>query len=599
MASNYQINWTLETIYPGGVETNRFQELLLEMASRVHALKESLDSLEAFTSHPEQWAQFIHDFETLSHELITPTVFASCWSSVRTLETAPRLAYGKMLNLFSLMEEIQVPIQNQLDVLSNEEFERFVTTDMLADYRELLKNRRSRRHLRNDSDTETLLAQVMPQALTGWGQLYTMIAGRLQAEIKLPGEAPKTMGISQVSALMHAPDEGTRKAAHTARNEAWATEETVCSLALYQITETRRKRNARCGVGELEHTLTRNRLDGAALDAMWAACDAARPALLEYLRRKAQLMGKESLEPWNMSAPRSVEENPSLSWEEACDWIKESFDSFDPEMADFADRALSKGWVDALPGANRRAGGYCTGVSTLNESRIFMTFNETYRSATTLAHELGHAWHNEVLFKVPHGKRNIVSSTAETASTFAEALFRDHLFDKAQSEALKLQLLDQQLIAGASFLMGLPVRFSFERKLYELAAKGPFSPSELSETYAALFKDTYADTVSPGPTHLWCSTLHYYIAQFGFYNWPYTFGYLFSGHIYQQAKLEGKAFREPMTNLLLGTGTLPSVELAQRHLNVDITTESFWVNAITPLLDTQRVFMEKSKAFLT
>ena len=46
------------------------------------------------------------------------------------------------------------------------------------------------------------------------------------------------------------------------------------------------------------------------------------------------------------------------------------------------------------------------------ESRIFMTFTGSMDNALTLAHELGHAWHNEVLAEQPASRRHITSALA-------------------------------------------------------------------------------------------------------------------------------------------------------------------------------------------
>ena len=227
----------------------------------------------------------------------------------------------------------------------------------VGNHKHALINHRLGKHLRNTQEVDALLAELEPQALHGWGEVYKAVAGRLKATLTLPGEDPKELGISQVASYLSNPEESIRKAAYEACAEAWRSEETMCSLALNNITETRRKRNARLGVDDLEHTLEKNRLNRAALDAMWSACDAARPALLQYIDRKNQLLGHETLHPWNVRAPLNLADDPPLTWEQACTDIIDAFNGFDPDMGTFATRALQEGWVDATPGPNRRMGG--------------------------------------------------------------------------------------------------------------------------------------------------------------------------------------------------------------------------------------------------
>ena len=248
------------------------------------------------------------------------------------------------------------------------------------------------------------------------------MAGRLKATLTLPGEDPKELGISQVASYLSNPEESIRKAAYEACAEAWRSEETMCSLALNNITETRRKRNARLGVDDLEHTL--EKIDST--EPPWMPCGP-----------HATLLGRHccgtSTEKINFSGTRrsirgmfehlQPSRRPTANVEQACTDIIDAFNGFDPDMGTFATRALQEGWVDATPGPNRRMGGFCTTMADIEESRIFMTFSGTLRSAMTLAHELGHAYHNDVLFEHPPSMRTIMSSTAESASTFAEALF--------------------------------------------------------------------------------------------------------------------------------------------------------------------------------
>jgi oligoendopeptidase F len=164
------------------------------------------------------------------------------------------------------------------------------------------------------------------------------------------------------------------------------------------------------------------------------------------------------------------------------------------------------------------------------------------------------------------------------------------MFAKAKTDAVRIQMLDQQLMSGVTFLMSLPIRFEYERALYLLAEQGPFTANKLTDTWTRLWKQGYGGRLSEPSTHGWCSTLHYYISHFGYYNWPYTFGYLFSGYVYQRAQQEGEAFRESFRNLLIGTGYMDSVPLVKETLGADLRDPGFWINAIQPLLDIEKRF---------
>jgi len=585
----FKEQWTLENVYPNGVEGEAFTLSMSSIREEIEDHIAIVTSLPTLTGNETIWQNAVVRHLQCQSRLYTPISFAGAWSAVRAQDPEPATARKRLMMLWDALKEAWVPLSQGLDLLDDDEFAAFINA--VGQHKHALKNHRVGRHLRNSRQVDALLAELEPQALHGWGDVYKTLAGRLKATLTLPGKDPQELGISQVTAYLTDPNESVRKSAFEACKQAWASEESLCSLALNQITETRRKRNKRLGVDDLEHTLSTNRLDRDALDAMWTACDTARPALLRYIDRKNQLLGHDILQPWNIRAPLTLSDDPPLTWDQACTDIIASFHRFDPDMAVFARRALEEGWVDAKPGPNRRMGGFCTSLPDIEESRIFMTFSGTLRSAMTLAHELGHAYHNDILFEQPTSMRTITSSTAESASTFAEALFRDYMFEKSESEALKIQMLDQQLSAGLAFLISIPLRFEFERALYLMAEQGPFTSKKLHDTWARLWKQGYGGRMPQPSTFGWCSALHYYISHFGFYNWPYTFGYLFSGYVYQQALATGPKFRDSFRNLLIGTGYRHSVPLVKDALGADLTSPDFWAQSISPLLEIEQQFM--------
>jgi oligoendopeptidase F len=210
----------------------------------------------------------------------------------------------------------------------------------------------------------------------------------------------------------------------------------------------------------------------------------------------------------------------------------------------------------------------------------------------TLAHELGHAFHNLVLAEQPGTRREITSALAETASTFAEATFRDRVLDGTTDPTQRAFMLDQELQAAVAFLMDIPARFRFERRLFTLRRDGVLDPDQLSEEMVACQRAAYGDGLGSYDPLFWCSKLHFYIPEFGFYNWPYTFGYLFSAAVYQRAKAQGPSFMDTLRELLLRTGWQGSEDLAREVLGVDLTDPAFWIGAARPVEQRVEAFLE-------
>jgi oligoendopeptidase F len=239
-----------------------------------------------------------------------------------------------------------------------------------------------------------------------------------------------------------------------------------------------------------------------------------------------------------------------------------------------------KGWIDASPTPNRATGAYCTGFSKPREPRIFMTFEGSMNNVLTLAHELGHAWHNWVMQDLPRYKTFYPMTLAETASIFGETLVRDALFEQASTPEQKLKIAWEEGAAAITFLLNIPARFTFEQKLVEARKQGFI----IADTLKAMMRDSwqhwYEDSLMSYDEMFWASKLHFSIAELGFYNYPYLFGYLFSLGIYAQKEHYGSAFNDLYTTLLRDTGSMTAEEVVQRHLQQDIRQPQFWQTSL-------------------
>src|SRR5206468_120778 len=119
------------------------------------------------------------------------------------------------------------------------------------------------------------------------------------------------------------------------------------------------------------------------------------------IEAKSRLLGLERLAWYDTQAPlpRSTGPGPSteISYDDGARLVVRTFAEFSPEFGEFARQALAGRWVEAENRSGKRQGAFCTGFPTQKESRVFMTFTNTHDNVSTLAHELGHAYHSWVL----------------------------------------------------------------------------------------------------------------------------------------------------------------------------------------------------------
>jgi pepF/M3 family oligoendopeptidase len=434
-------------------------------------------------------------------------------------------------------------------------------------------------------ELESLAGELATDGYHAWNRLYGIIVGAKRIEFELKGET-RPMSLYQLQNTFDGhPDRDARRRAFEAFEAGWADLATLCAEALnhqagYRLTLYRH----RDWQSVLKEPLHNNRFNQQTLDAMWDAIARRSAKLLDYFKAKARLLGLEALTWYDQSAPAG-EAARTFSYAEAGDFIIDNFRPFNPDIADFCRLAIDSRWIEAEDRPNKRGGGYCTRLALVEEPRIFMTFDGSYGGMSTLAHELGHAYHGWVMRDLPYGARHYSMSVAETASTFNQLVVVDASLKAASSDAERLSLLNQKLDEATAFLMNIRCRYEFERAFFAERQKGFVGVETLSELMLAAQKAAYCDGLAEGYHPLfWASKLHFYITRAPFYNFPYTFGYLFSNGVYQQALEEGAAFRERYIALLRDTGSMTTEALARAHLGVDLTQADFWESALDRVL---------------
>ncbi|WP_332308713.1 hypothetical protein [Halobacillus mangrovi] len=107
-------------------------------------------------------------------------------------------------------------------------------------------------------------------------------------------------------------------------------------------------------------------------------------------------------------------------------------------------------------------------------------------------------------------------------------------------------------------------------------------------------KEAYMDSLDEYDPTFWASKLHFHITDVPFYNFPYTFGYLFSMGIYANAVEIGPEFEDKYISLLQDTGRMTVEELAKKHLDVDLEKPDFWRHALELCIRDLEEFMKLS-----
>ena len=497
-------------------------------------------------------------------------------------------------------EKLDVELLRALKDAADETFAEFAQRPALADCRHFLGRQREDAQRTMSPEQEMLSADLGVDGLHAWGRLYDSIAGKLEFDIAFPDGRTERRPMSQRRALMEDPDRRVRQAAFDGGNRAWASMEDVACAALNAISGTRLTLNQHRGVNHfLDVALFAASISPQTLDAMFAAIADQIELPRRILALKARLMGTEGVAWYDLGAPLPLLDQGPISWEEGTALVARSFATAYPRLGEFLGQVCDRQWIEHAPRPGKRPGAFCTGSLLTRESRIYMTYNDTLGDVLTLAHEVGHAFHSYIMRDVRTYAHSYPMTLAESASTFGEVILTEGILaDPSFSPAQKASALHQEMGHGAIFLLDIPVRYQFEKKLYEERANGELTVSRLKELMVETQRGVFGDALAPGgeDPYFWASKLHFYITGVTFYNFPYTFGFLLSRGLYSMFKQEGSNFLPRYEQFLRLTGSDTAEGVARRALGRDLEDPQFWTEAIqtleAPLAELEKLLPE-------
>ncbi|MGD1938110.1 MAG: M3 family oligoendopeptidase [Cyanophyceae cyanobacterium] len=496
--------------------------------------------------------------------------------SVDAQDTAASTWQGKLQQLGSALDQAMKPLQVFLIRVGDDFVQALVADPVMAEVAFSLRCDRKLKNQLLSVPEEQLISGLSVNGLHSWGNLYSKLAGTLQCQIN--GEK---MGLAKASSLLSSAEPTDRKAAWQGIQGAWGEhQETVAAILNaingWRLEETQQRAHTQ-KLHYLDKSCLQSRIDRDTLDALMETTYQYRSVGQRALNAMAAASGLEKMGPWDILAPAPAgAEEQAFTFEEAINLVADAFSEFDPEMGKFALMMAEKGWIDGEPTPNRSTGAYCTKFTKPREPRVFMTFTGTMNNVTTLAHELGHAWHNWVMRDMPLMVTSYPMTLAETASIFAETLVRNALLKRAETPAQKLAVRWQDVESAAAFLVNIPARYEFEKRLVEARKEGTVVPAQLRQMMGESWQKWYEDSLLEYDELFWATKLHFSISSLSFYNYPYLFGYLFSLGIYAQRDTYGEKFEALYRGILRDTGSMTAEEVVMQNLDQDIRQPEFW-----------------------
>jgi pepF/M3 family oligoendopeptidase len=580
--------WDLSNVYPG-LESDQFnadRQKLLQQLDELETLFETeAVSLSAETD-PEQLAavlnKLIDGFNQAMENAFTIRVYISSFVSTDSFNMQARKIMSEFERVGVRIQKLMVKFDSWVGKIEPVLDAVTALSGSVNSHAFYLKETAEQSKYLMDEALESLAAELNLSGANAWGKLQGTVTSQLTVDFELDGKTEKMPMPALINLHSH-PDESVRRRAYEAELAAWESIQEPLAAAMNGIKGTANTLNRLRGREDALHApIDSARIDRATLQAMLDAMHDSFPMFRRYFDAKAARLGKTKLAWWDIFA-QVGENNRQYTFGEARDFIIEHFSKFTPELAELAQTAFDNRWIDAEQRPGKRGGAFCTPVLRVKESRILCNFDGTLDQVSTIAHELGHAFHNYCMFKA--GKKPLQRSTpmtmAETASIMCETIITDAALERAASPDEEIAILETSLISDAQVIVDIYSRFLFEKEVFENRENAELSAQDFCDIMERAQKATYGEGVDENFLHpyMWTWKPHYYSAGRSFYNFPYAFGLLFGLGLYAIYQEQGSSFVPSYMDLLSSTGENRAAELAARF-GIDIRQKEFWANSL-------------------
>lgn len=427
---------------------------------------------------------------------------------------------------------------------------------------------------------EEIMARMELSGGNAWSDLQQYLTSTVPVTYR-----GNTTNLSAIRNLAYDPDPQVRKDAYEAELACYDRIKDSVAYALNSIKlETISDCQLRGYADPLERTLKGSQMKRQTLDAMLGAMDEYLPKFWQYLKAKGKALGHENGLPWyDLFAPMGAS-STKFTTETARDYLVNLFAGFDQELSDMVARAFDNAWIDFFPRDGKAGGAFCAGVECLGESRILTNFDGMFGDVVTLAHELGHAFHNQCLKDHRPLNHDYSMPLAESASTFNECVVMASAIQNAKDDNERLALIESQLQDATQIICDIYSRYRFESMVFARREEQFMNADTLCEFMTEAQKQSYGDGLDPNVMHpyMWVCKSHYYGPTF--YNFPYAFGGLFARGLYAQYETEGASF-VPKYKKLLYTTSIATAEDTAKVAGIDLTDKNFWRGALQTIAD--------------
>jgi len=578
-------NWDLNTLYSGTGESSKLKIVMDQLTNKIATLSKTLGKLNEvdLKNDSQPLLDILKDIQmTISmSEEVDDFLICKYAENVKELGVQKLLAESAVIK--SKLSSFQVNLDQTLASFDEQFWISFISKNEVKPIAFFLGERRRSIKDLLPIELEKMISALSVNGFKGWEEHHEQLLTQLKIPLDVEGEITMVSIGYALNQAMNSNDRLERQQAAQAIQQVCESNEENFASVLNRIAGFRLDVYKQRGWHNLLiESVKQNRIQEESIHTMVSTIKQHQDLSRSFLERKIKLDKLEDPAWYDLHSPSFATEE-KVTYQQAVAIIVKQFYQFSDKLGSFAERAFKNGWIEAEDRPGKAEGGFCASLPLTKESRIFLTFRGNYQDVVTMAHELGHAYHNYILHEESAFVQNKGTSVAETASTFMENLVLDAAIESAVTERERLSLLELKISNGLKYITMVPHMFQFEQEFYEKRKHGLVSAEEIKNLLIDVENELFEGIVGELDPYKWMYISHFYSTEKAFYNIPYTIGYLFSNGIYSLAKDSGNDFVEQYDELLRNSGRMTVEQLAEEFLGQDITKEEFWVAAMQPL----------------
>ena len=571
--------WNLDILYTG-FDTEEYKNDLAKMQQLIPTLVSLADQCKDLPAD-KMLCEYVKTNEEISELVEKLAIYANLRYSANTRDSEAASMLGIIMQSMSATAAPTAVIEKAISEI--EDLDAVVaSTPALKDYGYLINNiKRDSRYLLSDKE-ETVFAKMSLSGASAWSDLQSSLTSGVK--VRYEGE---DITLSAVRNLAYSPDKDVRRKAFEAEIACYDSIKEAVAFALNSIKlQVLTECELRGYESPLAKSLYQSRMKKETLDALLGAMEEYLPAFRKYMKAKAKALGHEgSLPFYDLFAPMGKSDKV-YSVDDAKNYLLGIFGKFDQELHDMVKCAFENAWIDFFPREGKVGGAFDCGVPSAKESRVLTNFDGSFSDVVTLAHELGHSFHDRQVFSHSVLNQGYSMPVAETASTFNEVLVMETAIAAATDKDEKLALIESQLMDACQIIVDIYSRYLFEASVFENRPAEFMSADRMCELMLNAQKKAYGDGLDENALHpyMWLCKGHYYSGGLSFYNYPYAFGGLFARGLYAKYKKEGKSFVDTYKAMLHAT-SVTDVEECAMIAGVDLTDKQFWRDGLQSIAD--------------